>query len=214
MENRQALYGEQEGHCAACDTHFELRHLETDYIIARSKGGTDHPQNLQLLCGYWQPGMPCLVKLGITRKGRSEKMRNLGLPAKPRKERFLADVRLSCEELDLSGEEALSLGKTFAQSLVVKGLPLLEMIAALYAVGRVKEALGEVGQEVGLERGRHFALVGICYMKHFFPSWKAEAKQIEAVLRQELEEGMRRELEGGEGGRPVLGKGGQMPHDN
>ena len=59
------------------------------------------------------------------------------------------------------------------------------MIAALYAVGRVKEALGEVGQEDRLERGRHFALVGICYMKHFFPGWRAEATQIEAVLRQD-----------------------------
>ena len=141
-------------------------------------------------------------------------MRNLGIQTKPRKERFLADVRISCEELDLTGEEALNLGKTFAQSLVVKGLPLLEMIAALYAVGRVKEARGEVGQEVGLERGRHFALVGICYMKHYFPGWRAEAQQIEAVLRQELEEAMRGELEGGGCSRPVLGGGGQMSHDN
>lgn len=49
--HRHALYGEQEGHCAGCHTHFELRHLEVDHIISRRKGGTDHDSNLQLLCG-------------------------------------------------------------------------------------------------------------------------------------------------------------------
>ena len=50
-ENRKFLYGEQGGHCAGCRTHFEPRHLEIDHIIAKNKGGTDHPENLQLLCG-------------------------------------------------------------------------------------------------------------------------------------------------------------------
>ena len=49
-ENRVKLYGEQEGDCAGCDTHFEARNLEVDHIIARNKGGTDHLENLQLLC--------------------------------------------------------------------------------------------------------------------------------------------------------------------
>ena len=47
----KALYGEQEGHCAGCGEHFEARHLEVDHIISRAKGGTDHVDNLQLLCG-------------------------------------------------------------------------------------------------------------------------------------------------------------------
>lgn len=47
----RTLYGQQEGHCAGCALHFELRHLEVDHIIARAKGGTDHIDNLQLLCG-------------------------------------------------------------------------------------------------------------------------------------------------------------------
>ena len=50
-ENKTKLYGEQEGNCAGCGTHFEARHLTIDHIIARSVGGTDHLGNLQLLCG-------------------------------------------------------------------------------------------------------------------------------------------------------------------
>lgn len=50
-ENRESLYGRQGGHCTGCRTHFEARHLEVDHIIAVSRGGTDHLQNLQLLCG-------------------------------------------------------------------------------------------------------------------------------------------------------------------
>ena len=50
-ENSRKLYGEQEGHCEGCRTHFELRNLEVDHIIAQSAGGTDHIDNLQLLCG-------------------------------------------------------------------------------------------------------------------------------------------------------------------
>ena len=49
--NRQRLYGLQEGHCAGCSEHFAMRHLEVDHIIAQRKGGTDHIENLQLLCG-------------------------------------------------------------------------------------------------------------------------------------------------------------------
>ncbi len=49
--NRKTLYGEQNGDCAGCSTHFESRHLEVDHIIARQSGGTDHLSNLQLLCG-------------------------------------------------------------------------------------------------------------------------------------------------------------------
>ena len=49
--HKKALYGEQGGHCAGCGTHFEARHLEVDHIISRAKGGTDHIENLQLLCG-------------------------------------------------------------------------------------------------------------------------------------------------------------------
>ena len=49
--HRKQLYGEQAGDCAGCRVHFEARNLEVDHIISRRKGGTDHIDNLQLLCG-------------------------------------------------------------------------------------------------------------------------------------------------------------------
>ena len=48
--HRHRLYGEQEGVCAGCDTHFPFRVMDVDHMLPRSKGGTDHPNNLQLLC--------------------------------------------------------------------------------------------------------------------------------------------------------------------
>lgn len=47
-----SLYGEQGGACAGCGEHFKPQHLEVDHIIAQAKGGTDHLENLQLLCGH------------------------------------------------------------------------------------------------------------------------------------------------------------------
>ena len=51
-ENKTQLYGEQGGDCNGCGEHFQTQHLEIDHIIARSVGGTDHIENLQLLCGH------------------------------------------------------------------------------------------------------------------------------------------------------------------
>ena len=34
-----------------CGTHFKIRNLEVDHIISQAKGGTDHIESLQLLCG-------------------------------------------------------------------------------------------------------------------------------------------------------------------
>lgn len=50
-ENKEKLYGEQEGNCAGCKGHFEMRNLTIDHIIDKNSGGTDHIENLQLLCG-------------------------------------------------------------------------------------------------------------------------------------------------------------------
>ena len=50
-ENKALLYLNQGQCCAGCNTRFnDQRHLVIDHKIARSKGGTDHYNNLQLLC--------------------------------------------------------------------------------------------------------------------------------------------------------------------
>jgi site-specific DNA-methyltransferase (adenine-specific) len=48
---KQRLYKEQKGKCNACGAEFELRHLELDHIIPKTKGGGDYYENYQLLCG-------------------------------------------------------------------------------------------------------------------------------------------------------------------
>ena len=50
--HRHRLYGLQEGICAGCDTHFPFKIMEADHILPRALGGTDHFNNLQLLCSH------------------------------------------------------------------------------------------------------------------------------------------------------------------
>ena len=49
--HKHTLYGLQEGICGGCEIHFPFRNLTIDHRIPRSKGGTDHFENLWLLCG-------------------------------------------------------------------------------------------------------------------------------------------------------------------
>lgn len=51
-KNKRHLYGEQNGCCRGCREHFRAENLEVDHIVPRTKGGTDHLDNLQLLCGH------------------------------------------------------------------------------------------------------------------------------------------------------------------
>ena len=51
-DNKRKLYGDQGGDCAGCNEHFAPRHFHIDHITPRAKGGTDHLENLQLLCGH------------------------------------------------------------------------------------------------------------------------------------------------------------------
>lgn len=47
---KHTLFGIQEGKCNGCQTLFPFRNMTIDYVVAKSKGGTDAPDNLQLLC--------------------------------------------------------------------------------------------------------------------------------------------------------------------
>ena len=49
--HKHTLYGKQEGYCNGCKGHFPFRNMTMDHIVPKSKGGTDHEENLQLLCG-------------------------------------------------------------------------------------------------------------------------------------------------------------------
>ena len=49
--HKHRLYGEQEGICKGCDLHFPFRNMTIDHELPRARGGTDHYENLQLLCG-------------------------------------------------------------------------------------------------------------------------------------------------------------------
>ena len=48
---KHTLYGKFEGICQGCLISFPFRNLTIDHVIPTSRGGTDHLDNLQLLCG-------------------------------------------------------------------------------------------------------------------------------------------------------------------
>ena len=48
--NKHVLFGQQDGLCAGCRSEFPFRAFEVDHVIPQSRGGTDHIDNLQLLC--------------------------------------------------------------------------------------------------------------------------------------------------------------------
>lgn len=47
---RYTLYWKQERKCNGCKKIFAFRNMTLDHILPRSRGGTDDPKNLQLLC--------------------------------------------------------------------------------------------------------------------------------------------------------------------
>ena len=49
--HKHRLFGKQEGMCGGCGTLFPFRNFTIDHIVPQSKGGSDHMDNLQLLCG-------------------------------------------------------------------------------------------------------------------------------------------------------------------
>ncbi len=48
--HKHTLYGKQEGLCVGCRIMFPFRNFTVDHIIPQAKAGSDHIDNLQLLC--------------------------------------------------------------------------------------------------------------------------------------------------------------------
>lgn len=49
--HKHTLYGLQEGRCNGCKVHFPFRNFTIDHKVPQARGGQDHIENLQLLCG-------------------------------------------------------------------------------------------------------------------------------------------------------------------
>ena len=49
-QNKHVLFGHQEGFCNGCKLDFPFKIFDVDHIVPKSRGGTDHLDNLQLLC--------------------------------------------------------------------------------------------------------------------------------------------------------------------
>ena len=49
-QDKHVLFGQQEGLCNGCKGDFPFKLFEVDHSVPRSRGGTDHLDNLQLLC--------------------------------------------------------------------------------------------------------------------------------------------------------------------
>ena len=74
--HRHTLYGKQEGLCAGCQHHFPFRNFTVDHIVARSKGGTDHLDNLQLLCGACNSTKGTIDQAAFVAKLKSQGIRD------------------------------------------------------------------------------------------------------------------------------------------
>ena len=51
-QHKHVLYGQQEGRCNGCRMDFPFKIFEVDHVVPKSRGGGNHIENLQLLCGH------------------------------------------------------------------------------------------------------------------------------------------------------------------
>ena len=72
--HKHTLYGKQEGKCAGCPHHFPFQNFTIDHILAKSRGGTDHLENLQLLCSHCNS-----LKGTMDQAAFTVKLKNMGL---------------------------------------------------------------------------------------------------------------------------------------
>lgn len=49
-KDKEFLFERQKGKCAGCEVKFPMRNMTVDHIKPFSKGGSEKPSNLQLLC--------------------------------------------------------------------------------------------------------------------------------------------------------------------
>ncbi len=73
---KHTLYGQQEGRCNGCGHRFPFQDFTVDHIVPKSKGGTDHLENLQLLCNHCNS-----VKGTLDQAAFTAKLNNMGLSA-------------------------------------------------------------------------------------------------------------------------------------
>ena len=73
--HRHTLYGRQEGVCGGCQVMFPFRNMTVDHVVPQSKGGTDHLDNLQLLCGACNSAKGVGSQEALVAKLRADGMR-------------------------------------------------------------------------------------------------------------------------------------------
>ena len=49
---RFVIAGQQQGRCNGCKVEFPFSNMTVDHVRPQSRGGTDHLENLHLLCNY------------------------------------------------------------------------------------------------------------------------------------------------------------------
>ena len=71
---KHTLFGIQDGKCNGCQTLFPFHSMNVNYVVAKSKGGTDAADNLQLLCSACS-----LMKRNRTQEQLIQKLKNEGV---------------------------------------------------------------------------------------------------------------------------------------